>query len=182
MRCDDIQERFIDLLYGEGDQPADAELQEHVKECARCRNQLEELKKTQKILRGWQDEAPLKSVIVPRQHAHRFGPVAWRRVASIAVAAMALLGLMALANTKISWTSDGFSFSAGFFPRQERERDYYTKDELRELVKQALDDSESRMGEANYTMMQNMLDTVEQDRWMDLKLVSSRIGHNPNRN
>ena len=38
-------------------------------------------------------------------------------------------------------------------------------------MKQALDDSELRMNETNYLMMQKMLDTVEQDRWMDLRLV-----------
>lgn len=182
MRCDDIQERFIDLLYGEGDQPAEAELQEHVNECAKCRDQLEALKRTRTILSAWPDEAPLRSATIPKQHAHRFGAGAWRRIGYIAVAAMALLGFMALANTEFSLTRDGFSISAGLFPRQQEDRDYYTKAELRELVKQALDDSESRMGEANYMMMQNMLDTVEQDRWMDLKLVSNRIGHNPNRN
>ena len=86
---------------------------------------------------------------------------------------MALITLLALANAQIAWNKDGFSFSTRLFPGQAAERDYYTKTELRNLLKEVLDDSESRMNEINYLMMQEVLKTVEQDRWMDLSMIRS---------
>ena len=93
---------------------------------------------------------------------------------------MVLITLLALANTQISWNKDGFSFRASLFSGRETVKDYYTKTESRSLMKQVLDDSESRMNETNYLMMQKMLDTVEQDRWRDLHLIRSQFARNNN--
>ena len=49
-------------------------------------------------------------------------------------------------------------------------------------MKRALDDSKFEMNEANYLMMQKMLDTVEQDRLMDLRLTRAQAAQNRNRN
>jgi hypothetical protein len=96
------------------------------------------------------------------------------------IAAMIFITILALANTRISWNKNGFSFSTHLFPGKVADRDYYTKTELRNLLKEVLDDSESRMNEVVYLMMQETLETVEKDRWMDLSMIRSHAMQNQN--
>jgi len=176
MRCDEIQEGFIDLLYGEtGDSQLSRELREHLRTCAGCRKELEELKKTQKYLQLWKDESPLKGFEAARRESFQLRSMGWKSWRNAAIAAMALIALLALVNTRISLNKDGFSFSVTLFPGSVIERDYYTKAELRSIMKRALDDSEYRTTETNYLMMQKILDTVEQDRLMDLRRIRGQF-------
>ncbi len=181
MRCDEIQEGFIDLVYDEaGNSQTGTELREHLRTCSNCRKELDELKKTREYLQLWKDESPLKNLATAGLEAFRPRPVrrlSWRYAA---IAAMALITLLALANTQISLNKDGFSFSARLFPGRQVERDYYTKAEFRNIVKRALDDSEYRTSETNFLMMQKMLDTVEQDRLMDLRFIRGQFAKNKN--
>jgi len=182
MRCDEIQEHFVDLLYNEGGTPPDTqEVRDHLGTCLACRREFEELKQTRKYLQTWKDEAPSRSVqIVTGQESLLKQRSSWRYLGYAAIAAMALICLLALANTEIRSDKSGFSISTHLFTRTPAERDYYTKYESRELIKRALDDSEFRTNELSNLMMQKMLDTVERDRWMDLHLTSGRAARNTN--
>jgi hypothetical protein len=179
MRCDEIQEHIIDFIYDEGGtRPPNTEMEEHLRTCAACREELRELRQTRKYLQLWKDEPPRRSVTIATPE-RAFG---WKHLRYAAIAAMIVISILAAANTQISWSRSGFLFSTHLFPWHNAERDYYTKAELRNILKQALDDSESRTNEMNYQMMQKMLDTVEQDRWLDLRLIRSHSVQNQNKN
>ncbi len=182
MRCDEIQERLIDLLYMEGGIPPESqEVRDHLGTCLACRREFEELKQTRKYLQTWKDEAPLRPVPIATPEAPLLKRRShWRYLGYAAIAAMALICFLALANTEIRYDKNGFSMSTHLFTPAAAERDYYTKSESRDLVKRALDDSEFRSNEVNYLMMQKMLDTVERDRWMDLHLARGRAARNTN--
>jgi hypothetical protein len=181
MRCDEIQEGFIDLLYDEtGDSEAGRELREHLRSCSNCRKELEELKKTREYLQLWKDESPLKDLATSGLEAFRPRRVSRHPWRYAAIAAMVLVTLLALANTQITLNKDGFSFSTRLLPERRTEKDYYTKAEFRNIMKQALDDSEFRTNQTNFLMMQKMLDTVEQDRFMDLRLIRGQFAKNKN--
>lgn len=183
MRCDEIQEHLIDFLYGEGaSAPASIEMREHLGTCAACREELEELRQTRKYLQRWEEESPLRSVTIPDQEAVPHRGSGWRYLRYTAIAAMAVICLLALANTQITWNKSGFSFSTRLFAGNGTERDYYTKTELRNLMKQALDESEFRMNETSYSMMQKMWDAVEQDRYRDLRFIRTQVARNRNGN
>jgi len=177
MRCDEIQDRIIEFVYDEENvAPAGDEVQEHLRTCPACRQQVEDLKQTRSYLQLWKDEPPLQSVAIARHKATARRSIGRRYLGYAAIAAMIVFCFMALANTQVIWNKNGFSFSTHLFPRQETERDYYTKSELRDLMKDALDYS----NETNYLMMQKMLDTVEQDRWSDMHLIRSQGAKNRN--
>ena len=183
MRCDEIRECLIDLLYDEGGTPpANLEIQNHLQTCPSCRREFEELKQTRKVLQVWKDESPLRSVTIARQERLLKQRSGWKYLGYAAIAAMALICILALANTEITVNKNGFSFSTHVIAPPKAERDYYTKNEVRDILKRALDDSEYRTNEFNYMRMQKLLDTVEQDRWMDMRLIRSRAAQNRNRN
>jgi hypothetical protein len=174
MHCDEIQERFIDLIYDEsGTASSNPELKEHLLSCPECRRSLEQLQETRRVLALWKDERPLREVAIPAR-VYPQQTAAWRYLRYAAVAAMVVMSFLALANMQITWNKNGFSLSTHLFSGREIPKDTYTKGEVRDIVKRSLDDSEMRINETNYLMMQKMLDTVERDRWMDLRLVGHR--------
>lgn len=174
MRCDEIREKLVELLYGdERAAGADRQVQEHVRDCPVCRRELEELKGVQGLLRMWEDEPPLRPVSMPedrmfRQQVSSF----WRFARYAAAAAVLILAFLALSNAEMTWNSDGFSFRTRLLTPGTA--DSYTRAETINLLKNALDDSESRMNEANFLMMQRMMDTIEEDRWMELRQISQQ--------
>jgi uncharacterized protein YbaR (Trm112 family) len=172
MQCEEIQERFIDILYAEsGTATSDREIKEHILACPECRRTLEQLQHTRKVLALWKDESPLRSIEIPSPVSKT---VAWRYLRYAAIAAMVVMSFLAVTNMQISWNKNGFSLSTRLLPEKGTPRDYYTKAELRDFVKRSLDDSESRINETNYMMMQKLLDTLERDRWNDLRLIRGR--------
>jgi hypothetical protein len=114
----------------------------------------------------------LRPFEIPRQVPSK--PIGWRYLRYAAIAAMVVLSFLAVTNMQISWNGNGFSLSTHLLPAKESARDYYTKSEFRDIMKRALDDSEVRTNETSYLMMQKLLDTVERDRWMDLRLARPR--------
>jgi predicted anti-sigma-YlaC factor YlaD len=184
MRCDEIQERFIDLLYSEcGTPSASPELQAHIESCPVCREELEGLKEVQKTLRRWEDEPALRPVEFPRPEHNllRTRPYFWRAVRYAAIAAMLVIAFLAVASPEITWSKQGFSFKTNT-PWSAARADSYTKAETRNLLKQVIDDSEARVTETNYLMMQRLLDTIEQDRMSDLRMVKHQVEQNRNKN
>jgi hypothetical protein len=166
MRCNEIQEHFVDFIYGEAvDSSLNADIREHLRTCSACSKEIEELKHTRKYLQLWKEEPPLRDVNIFRHGAVPHQKSSWRYLQYAAIAAMVVISFMALVNTQISWNKNGFSLSTHLLKQQDAQRDYYTKAELRNLLEQALDDTELRMNETNYSMMQKMLDTIEHDRW-----------------
>jgi hypothetical protein len=171
MNCDETREHLIELIYDEGgDAPASIEAREHLRTCSACRRELGELRDTRKYLQLWKDEAPLETVTIAGHDAVGSGGFHWKYLRYAAVAAMLVVCFLALANAQITWNREGFSFSTRLFAGQESSRDYYTKSEVEDIM----NDSEIRISETSRLMILKMLDTVEQDRWMDLRFVRSR--------
>ncbi len=185
MRCDEIQERFVDLLYNEnGTPPASPELQAHINSCPACQKELEELKSVQRSLRSWEDEPPLRHVVLPRDEyalPKRHSWFVWSALRYAAVAVIVLIAFLSIASPEITWNSKGFSFKTNppwGVPRS----DYYTKAETRDIIKAVRDDSEAQMTETTRLMMERLLDTVDQERMMDLRLVRHETEQNRNKN
>ena len=183
MHCDDIHEYIVELLYDEGGKPpANVEMQDHLRTCPDCRRELEEMRQTRKYLQSWKDEAPLRSVAIAGQEFAAKRRRGWHYIRYAAIAAMACICILAAANSEIKLNKDGFSLRTHLLPQNTTGRDYYTKGETRDIVKRALDDSEYRMDEVSRVMMQNLLNTIDQERWMDLHLVRSRSVQSLNKN
>lgn len=184
MRCDEIQERFVELLYDErGTPPASPELRAHVRTCARCRRELEDLRTVRGVLGLWKDESPGEVALPASTRVAPVVPIAAKprptaRLAAFArwgaIAAMLVMALLAVGNAEVTWNRDGFAFRTRLFAREAPPVEYYTRDEVRRLVKRALDDTERSMTEANYVMMQRLLETIDQEKQQDMRFLASR--------
>jgi hypothetical protein len=182
MRCDEVQERFVELLYNERGTPsAGPELQAHVDSCPACQTELSDLRAVRSSLKAWKDEPPLRSVSIVAPPAMvasirpRFSAMRIARFA--AIAAMLVLAFLAVANAEITWNQGGFSFRTHTFWRPDPGPDpanYYKRAEVRAIIKAVADDSEARMNETMYLMINRMLDTIEEERRMDLRFINSR--------
>ena len=181
MRCDEIRESFVDLLY-EDTSAANLEVKNHLQTCLECRREFEDLKQARTYLHEWKDESPLRSISIATRESRIKRTSYWKYLRYGAVAATVLICLLAIANTELTWTHDGFSLRTGLFRRAPEQTKYYTKSEVRDLMKRALDDSEMRTNETNYLMLQKMLDTVEQDHWMYSRSARVNAARNGNRN
>jgi len=178
MRCEDVREYLLDMIYGEAQGvPGGSEAEAHLELCPACRQELQELQSARKMLHVWQDERPLRPVTVPRRAAvrpHRLSAV-WRMTRFAAAAAAVVLVFLALLNTEVSWTKEGFAFRTHLFSPGAPGKDYFTKEELQAVLRQALDDTEARMMETNRLMILQGLDTVEAERFRDLTLIEHRV-------
>lgn len=174
MRCDEIQEHLIDLIYDEGgDSLENIELREHLRDCPNCGREYEELQQTRNHLRTWKDESPLRSVRVPAEEFRTSRTKARAYLKYAAIAAVALICFLALTDAEIALNRNGFSYRSHLFAGKAGEN-YYTKSEVRDLLKRALDDSELRSNEASYIMARKILDMVERERWIETRLADTK--------
>ena len=181
MRCDEIQEHFVELLYQEQATPtASPEVQEHVRGCASCQKELAELKDLQATLTVWQDEPPLRPVTVPRNLANpgRVRMPLWSMFRYAAIAALVTLAFLGLSNAQIQWDRNGFSFRTSLRAQAPLPANYCTKDELETILYRAMNDTE----QYNYQMMLRMLDTIDQERADEMHILTRQIRESRNKN
>jgi hypothetical protein len=183
MRCDEIQERFVELLYREHGTPsASAELVAHLDSCPACRRELEDLRAVREFLGRWKDEAPLRPVTLPSTPAAPQPVFAvWRSLRYAGVAAMVLLSLLALSNAEISWNEQGFSFRTHLLGPGAA-GDAYTKAEMREILRRVRDESEAYMRETNYQMLQTLKDTIDSEHQAEYRQLVSRTSRRQTHN
>jgi hypothetical protein len=183
MRCDETHEHFVDLIYEEGGAASsNKELQQHLLACSACRRELEELEQTREHLKEWKDESPLRSISIAKRESLAERRTGWQYLRYAAVAAMALICILALSNMEFTVNNSGFSIRTNLFRRDLPGPDYYTKSEVRDLVKLALDDTEMRINDGNRLLVIKMLDMLEQDGRPDMRLVRGGAAPGGNRN
>jgi len=181
MRCDEIQEHYVELLYQEQGTPtASPEVQEHIRGCAACRKELADLKSLQATLAVWQDEPPLRPVAVPHSPARsgRFRIPLWSAFRYAAIAALVTLAFLGLSNAQMQWNRNGFSFRTSLRAPAPLAANYYTKEEVETILFRAMNDSE----QSNFQMMLRMLDTIDQERASDIHILTRQIKESRNKN
>ncbi len=181
MRCDQIQEHFVELLYQEQGTPtASPEVQEHIRGCAACQKELAELKGLRATLTVWQDEPPLRPVTVPRNVAGpgRVRIPLWSMFRYAAIAVLVTLAFLGLSNAQIQWDRHGFSFRTSLRTPAVLASNYATKAELETILERVMDDTQ----QYNFQMMLRMLDTLDQERADEIHMLTRQIKESRNKN
>ena len=185
MQCNEIRERFVDLLYEEKGTPsAGPELRDHLRICASCQQELAELKSLQATLKVWKDEPPIRSVAIPRAEPayRRMRFPVWNALRYAAIAALVTLAFLGISNADIRWDQNGFSFRTSLLPKAATKTlpapDYYTKEEVLEVVQRVADDSRAY----NLMMIQSAMKIMEQENGADLRYVTAKLKESRTKN
>ncbi len=185
MQCNEIRERFVDLLYDEKGTPsASPELRDHLRICASCQQELAELKDLQVTLKVWKDERPIRPVVIPHAEPadRRMRFPVWNALRYAAIAALVTLAFLGISNADIRWDQNGFSFRTSLLPKTAAKPlpapDYYTKEQMLEVVNRSTADSQA----FNLMMMQRMMETMEQENGADLRYVSNKLKESRTKN
>lgn len=118
-RCDD-KDMLVAYLYGEIDPDGRREVERHLRTCAACARETDDLKGVRQNLATWQPPVPdLGFEILPRP-ASVLRPVRWASLATLpgwvqaAAAVLVVAAGAALANLQIQYGSDGLTIRTGW--------------------------------------------------------------------
>lgn len=109
MRCEELIEDRVDVLYGEADVAARQRVEQHAAECLACREELSGLRRVRRDLGAWKLPATLRP---RRPWRATFWNAGWSWAAAAAVL-LAAGGTLALAGTEFRYHAGGFSLRLG---------------------------------------------------------------------
>lgn len=192
MTCD--RERLMAYLYDELDTESRGAFEEHVRGCAQCRDALEELGGTRRILQAWPDEDPRTNLVFVRERDtspgrwKRLARRDWRRPAVGAAMAAAAVLLLALLDLDLSYEGGRLSLRLDLASQSASAAGMdlmdqpITRQELLETQARTLEWVQAMMGEKD-AQRQQVLDrrlsefarALEQQRYDDLYQVDWRL-------
>ena len=190
MKCKDFTNDLISLAYGDIDKDREKKLRAHLKVCSRCRQELEELKKTSKVLSEWRDEEPeMKYVFVKKESFSKkvlesFIELAWPKklALSFSAAAIAVLILLAAANTTISGSRGTWQISMRLHSEKTDNNQEilaqalksYQK-ELIVLISRMVEDSEIRQQKITDYKLAQITEQFNRARHTDLAVLGNEL-------
>ena len=99
MKCENIREQFMEVVLS-GPETASPEVQEHLRSCAACAEELASFRQTMALLDEWQAPEPspyfssrLRARVREEASVQPAGWLAWLRRPVVAAAAMVLVGV-----------------------------------------------------------------------------------------
>lgn len=192
MKCKNMPERLVSLVYEELDADQSTEVRAHLDACEACRGIYEELSSTTHLLAEWKDVAPETNFVFVTETASRWAE-RWRRIRGLgwgrrlalgipALAAAALL-VLAILNVRVDVQEGRWSAAFSILPRQEvsipREQLIDALDQVQSetllLVSRMLEESEDRQRRENAVAMAQLARDVDLKRQRDLRLVGQGI-------
>jgi len=174
MRCEEIREQLVELLYEEAGMPAASpELRAHVQSCPACRKELEDLKQVRIALGTWKDEAPIRLVALPKSTARglllHFPVRALVRYGAIA----AMIVVAFLAGLRYNGRLSGYTNDQVQALIEKAQKD--TEARVKDYVKQLQYDTEARMSERQNVGFQRVLEAMENEQgYMYARLTRSQ--------
>ena len=199
MKCDNIHPLILDFLYEEINEENKKILQLHLNECDKCREQVESLKNTSKILQQWEDVEPDFNLVLMTEKVTRlenlkralknFLQERRKSVFGLAYGFVAVFLLLALANTEISYQQGNFKMSMGLFSKpsdlNQNEAKQIITNQLVEklqqenyyLMKTMIEQSEARQRKQLQSSLVQLNKDLEQRRIKDLNLIGSGLNN-----
>jgi hypothetical protein len=188
MKCKDMPEQLVSLLYGELEADEAKRVKDHFKKCSSCRQTYQELQATTNILEKWEDVTPKGHFVfvnepssVLNRWKKRFSDLTgWSKLAAgiPALAAICLL-FLSLINFRASKDQSGWHFAFSLFPVKERSIDKnqwmeafgQLQKETLMLTSQMIQDSEIRQKREAALQLTDYAQNIEKQRMQDLRMV-----------
>ena len=192
MKCEQMEEQLVSLLYGEIDEEEAKRIKAHLKSCASCRKVYKELQGTTEILDRWEVESPKLNFVFVRHTAswwsgikERIAQMGWGRRLAVGVPALALLFIVSLAlfNFRASYEQGSWNFSFSLAPQKQAafneaqlaELLRQSQDEMLILMAKMIDESESRQRRESTLTLAQFAQTLERQRKEDLRMMGQGL-------
>ncbi len=188
MKCNEMPEYLVSLLYGEVKPEEESEIRSHLKKCTQCRHAFRELENTSGILSQWEDVSPDKKFVFVHHSEsiwsvlrNRISRLRWPVRLSVGIPAFAAVLILALAifNTRFSRRGGDWELAFGLLPVK---TDSYSKAdldsvmmqsnrEILQLVARLVQDSEYRQNRELTLTLAQYAQSIEQQRRQDLTML-----------
>lgn len=191
MKCNEMPENLISLVYDELTPEEAKKVRAHLKSCAGCRKSYEELKQTSGLLSRWEDQSPgISLVFVNEPFApwkslkERWGSTGWTRRLSLALPALAVCLLLVLSALNFQARADngrfeiGFSLlprSSGLSPNDLKVLLSEYQQETLQMTSRLLDEREYRQNQIFNSQLNRFAQDMEHRRAQDLMLVGQGL-------
>jgi len=189
MKCEDYQNLIIEELYDEITPGDRKKLKSHLRVCPDCTARLEALRSTSQTLKKWPDVDPkLNLTFIPEKRLSangwlkRFG---FKQFAyGFAGACAAVLLILAIGNTRISYQNGDFEFQASLRPVQTAlpSENYLTKADLEQFkqenyttIGQIITENNERERIRQALVLSDLYNEMETKRQTDLVAVSQTL-------
>ncbi len=193
MKCNDIHQSLVSLLYGELNTEESKQIQKHLKRCKPCSQAYEELQSTMDVLNQWEDIQPkTRHIFVhdtfswwARQKA-KIKQMGWGRRLVFGIPAVAAIALLFLAvlNLRIDYDEGNWSVAVSLIPEKRPEINQEAlfinaleqkQKETLLLVSQMIKESEYKQNNENTLLWANVVHNFENRREQDLKMINNSL-------
>ncbi|MBW1887582.1 MAG: zf-HC2 domain-containing protein [Deltaproteobacteria bacterium] len=192
MKCKEMPQYLISLLYNEVTETEAADIRHHIEICSRCRKTFQELEGTSQILAQWEDESPdanftfvSEPTVGLKSWWERLKHLSFTRRLFIAVPALVctVLVLLAAINFRASYQNGQWDVSVSLIPQtqnadQEARLTQSLDQNQREiltLVSKMISESEQQQQHNTSMVMARFAQEMQERRQSDLRLVGQRL-------
>ncbi len=192
MKCDDMYQRLVSLLYGELDTEENKQVHKHLEQCKSCNRVYKELQNTVKVLDHWEDIQPSFKHIFVRDTSSwwarqktRIEHMGWgtRLACGIPVFAAVALVFLAVLNFRVGYHEGDWSVAFSLVPvRTETNRETLFINALEQkqretllLVSQMIEESEYNQSNENTLAWASIVQNFEKQRQQDLKMINTSM-------
>ena len=192
MKCEDMPQHLVSLLYGELQPDEEEKIKTHIESCASCRKAYQELESTTGILEKWEDEKPKLSLVFVNEPVSRWktwleklNSLSWARRFALGVPAFAALVLVFLAvlNFRISHREGEWSIAFGLIPPRppsNQEQVFAAaldqqQQETLMLISKLIEESEYRQRRETALTLAQFAQDLERQRQQDLRVVGQSL-------
>ena len=187
MKCEDMPQQLVSLLYGELETDVAKKIEAHIKKCPSCRNAYQELRTTTHLLEKWEDAVPKGHFVFvsePASHwarwKEKFATLSpWSRLAvGIPAFAAVCLVFLSLLNFRASKNDNGWQFAFSLQPQKEQSYDNarilnaltQMQKETLVLTSQLIQESEDQQKREMGMQLTNYAQNWENRRQQDLRM------------
>jgi len=188
MKCNDMPEKLVALLYNELSPTKATQVQKHLKQCKSCMQAYQELQSTTKILNKWEDATPNMNFIFMKEKHSRLQSwienirqMSWPVRVAWSVPAVAILFLVFLSATHFHASRQNGNWEVSFsLTSQEKvaqdesisQAELQTmKEEIAVLVGDLIQESENRQRLQTQRAFTRFAQDIETQRRQDLRMV-----------
>ena len=192
MKCNEMQNQLVSLVYGELEPQEEKCIQDHLESCSSCQEIYQELKGTSDLMEKWEVETPKMNFLFVSESTspwktwkEKLTRFSWGRRLALGVPAFAAVFclILALLNFQADYQEGQWHVSFSLFPKnQQVNQDQILAQALQQnqketllLISKMIEDSEYRQRSETTVTFAKFAQEMERQRLQDLSTLGQRF-------